>query len=82
MKVALARIQRRTTSSTDQNTSEAQCHKITVDVRLPNFTMLPTIIFGQKYCRSSQRAQQEIPEQSSNTKEQATSNAELNTSIA
>ena len=37
----------------------------------PTFTMLPTIIFGKKYCRSSQRAQQEIQEQSSNTDEQA-----------
>ena len=43
--------------------------------------MLPTIIFGNKCCRSSQRAQQEIQEQSSNTEEQATSNSELNTSI-
>ena len=40
------------------------------------------IIFGKKYCRSSQRAKQEIQEQSSNTEEQATSNSELNTSIA
>ena len=31
---------------------------------------LPTIIFGKKYCRGSQRAQQEIQEQSSNTEEQ------------
>ena len=36
----------------------------------PTFTMLPTIIFGKKYCRSSQRAQKEIQEQSSNTEEQ------------
>ena len=28
------------------------------------------IIFGKKYCRSSQRAQQEIQEQSLNTEEQ------------
>ena len=34
------------------------------------FTMLPTIIFGNKYCRSSQRTQQEIQEPSSNTEEQ------------
>ena len=34
------------------------------------FTMLPTIIFGKKYCRSSKRAQQEIQEQPSNTEEQ------------
>ena len=49
----------------------------------PTFTMLPTIIFGKKYCRSLQRAQQKIQEQSSHTEEQlrATSNAELNTSI-
>ena len=32
--------------------------------------MLSTMIFGKKYCRSSQRAQQEIQEQSSNTEEQ------------
>ena len=43
--------------------------------------MLPTIIFGKKICRSSQRAQHEIQEQSSNTEELSTSNAELNTSI-
>ena len=36
----------------------------------PTFAMLPTIIFSKKYCRSSQRAQQEIQEQSSNTEEQ------------
>ena len=35
----------------------------------------------KKYCRSLQRAQQEIQEQSSNTGEQATSSSELNTSI-
>ena len=45
--------------------------------------MLPTIIFAKKkYCRSSQRAQQETQEQSSNTEEQATCNSEINTSIA
>ena len=33
--------------------------------------MLPTIVFGKKYCRSSQIAQQEeIQEYSSNTEEQ------------
>ena len=36
----------------------------------------------KKYCRSSQRAQQETQEQSSNTEEQATCNSEVNTSIA
>ena len=39
--------------------------------------MLPTTIFGKKYCRSSQRVQQEIQEQSSNTEEQATNNTEI-----
>ena len=32
--------------------------------------MLPMIVFGKKYCRRSQRAQQEIQEQSSNFEEQ------------
>ena len=36
---------------------------------------------GQKYCRSSQRAQHEIQEQSSNTEEQTTSNTERHTSM-
>ena len=36
----------------------------------------------KKYCRSSQRAQHEIQEQSSNNEEQATRNAELYTSTA
>ena len=36
----------------------------------PTFTMLPTILFGKKYCRSSQIAQQEIQEQFLNTEEQ------------
>ena len=36
----------------------------------------------KKYCRSSQRALQEIQEQSSTTEEHATSNSELNMSIA
>ena len=39
--------------------------------------MLPTITFGQKYCRSSHRTQHEIQEQCSHTEEQATSNTEL-----
>ena len=34
-------------------------------------------IWLEKYCRSSQRAQQDIQEQPSNTKEQDTSNSEL-----
>ena len=36
----------------------------------PIFTMLPMILFGKKYCRSSQRVQQEIQEQSWNIEEQ------------
>ena len=35
------------------------CQDVTVATH-PTFPMLPTITFGQKYCRSSQRAQQEI----------------------
>ena len=44
----------------------------------PTFTMLLTIIFGQRYFRTSHRAQQE---QSCNTEEQVTSKAGINTSI-
>ena len=48
----------------------------------PNFTMLPMIIFGKKYCRSSKRAKQELQEQSSNTEEQELrAMPNLNTSI-
>ena len=38
--------------------------------------------FVKEYCTGTQRAQQEIQGQSSNTEEQATSNFVLNTSIA
>ena len=41
---------------------------------LPTITMLPTIIFGKKYCRSSQRAQQEIQKQSWNNGAKLNSN--------
>ena len=46
-----------------------------------HFHDVPMIIFGKKFRRSLQRAQQEIQEQSSKTEEQTTSNADLNTSI-
>ena len=47
----------------------------------PTFTMLPTITFGKKYYRNSKKAKQAISKPSSNTEEQAASNAEITPSI-
>ena len=55
-------------SDTDLMTSCFTC--IFIGAMLPARFHDVTVIFGKKFCRSSQRAQQEIQEQFTNTEEQ------------